>query len=313
LRNNNIIPVTLALILHVVVFGSLLVVLDFSDRDRLVIPLAIKGTLVTDNAIVIPPEPDTSEQDRLRAEQQKRLDDARIERERLSRIEQQKKDRKKADAAAERKRQEDADKRRLEAERAREAEVERQRRENERVRAEVQAARQEELDAESSRLDAMTANAKEAYMFAIRQRVMSRWVRPASATVGIECIAHIKQLPGGEVISVRMGRCNGDAAVRRSIEAAIHGASPLPTPRDPSVLMRTRHRAKYSDQSSFVVVTAYQRRGGTAGYRDHRGHQAPPDRGGSLWLGRDFVGHAAGHRGANQQRPDAQRPVRTHR
>jgi len=224
--------------LHVAVFGSLVVVIDFGDRDRLVIPLAMKGTLVTDNAIVIPPEPDTSEQDRLRAEQQKRLDDARIERERLSRIEQQKKDRKKADAAAERKRQADADKRRLDAEREREAEVERQRRENNRLRAEAQAARQAELDAESNRLDAMTTNAIAAYRFAIQQRVMSRWVRPASATVGIECIAHIKQIPGGEVISVRIGRCNGDAAVRRSIEAAIHKASPLPTPGDPSVFDR---------------------------------------------------------------------------
>ncbi len=243
---HNVIPVTLALLLHVAVFGSLLVVLDFGDRDHPAIPLAIKGTLVTDNAVVIPPkvqdrpppEPDTREQDRLKAEQQKRLDDARIERERISRIEQQKQDRKKAEADAERKRQVDADKRRLDAERAREAEVERQRRENNRLRAEAQAARQAELDAESNRLDAMTANAKVAYMFAIRQRVMSRWVMPASATVGIECIAHIKQIPGGEVISVRIGRCNGDEAVRRSIMAAIQRASPLPTPHDPSVFDR---------------------------------------------------------------------------
>lgn len=236
--NHNVIPVTLAVFLHVIVFGSLVVVLDFGDREQLAIPLAIKGTLVTDNAVVIPPEPDTREEDRLLAEQQKHLDDARIERERISRIEQQKKDRKKAEADAERKRQADAEKRRLEAERAREAEVKRQRRENDRLRAAAQAARQEELDAESNRLDAMTANAKAAYMFAIKQRVMSRWAMPASATVGMECIVHIKQLPGGEVISVRIGRCNGDAAVRRSIEAAIHRASPLPTPGDSSVFNR---------------------------------------------------------------------------
>jgi len=236
--NHNVIPVTLAVFLHVIVFGSLVVVLDFGDREHLAIPLAIKGTLVTDNAVVIPPEPDTREEDRLLAEQQKRLDDARIERERISRIEQQKKDRKKAEADAERKRQADAEKRRLEAERARKAEVERQRRENDRLRAAAQAARQEELDAESNRLDAMMANAKAAYMFAIKQRVMSRWAMPASATVGMECIVHIKQLPGGEVISVRIGRCNGDAAVRRSIEAAIHRASPLPTPEDSSVFNR---------------------------------------------------------------------------
>lgn len=239
---HNVIPFTLALFLHVVLFGSLIVVIDFGDRDRPVVPLAITGTLVTDNAIVIPPkveevvpaEPDTSEQDRIRAEELQRQEDARIERERLSRIKRQAEERKIAEAKAEA----DKERKRVEAERARAAEIERQRLENERLRAEAQAARLAEIDAESNRLAAMTATAEAAYMFAIRQRVMNRWVMPASATVGIECIAHIKQLPGGEVISVRIGRCNGDEAVRRSIEAAIHRASPLPTPTDPSVFNR---------------------------------------------------------------------------
>lgn len=252
---HNVIPLTLALTLHVVVFGSLVVVLDFSDRATPAIPLAITGTLVTDNAVVIPPKveeveevkppepepvPDTSEQDRLRAEEQKRQEDARIEQERLDRIQQQLEDRKRAEEAAERKRQADAEKerQRIEAEEAREAEIERQRLENERLRAEAEAARQAELDAESGRLQAMEANAKAAYVFAIRQRIMTRWVQPPTATAGIECIVNIKQLPGGEVVSVNIGRCNGDAAVQRSIEAAVRKASPLPSPADPSVFQR---------------------------------------------------------------------------
>ena len=250
---HNVIPVTLAFVLHVLVFGSLVVALDFSDRATPAIPLAITGTLVTDNAIVIPPKveevappepepepvPDTSEQDRLRAEEQKRLEDARIEEERLNRIKQLE-DRKRAEAAAERKRIADAEKerKRIEAEKAREAEIERQRLENERLRAEAEAARQAELDAESGRLQAMEANAKAAYAFAIRQRIMTRWVQPPTATAGIECIVNIKQLPGGEVVSVNIGRCNGDAAVQRSIEAAVRKASPLPSPADPSVFQR---------------------------------------------------------------------------
>jgi colicin import membrane protein len=185
------------------------------------------------------PVPDTSEQDRLRAEEQKRLEDARIEEERLNRIKQLE-DRKRAEAAAERKRIADAEKerKRIEAEKAREAEIERQRLENERLRAEAEAARQAELDAESGRLQAMEANAKAAYAFAIRQRIMTRWVQPPTATAGIECIVNIKQLPGGEVVSVNIGRCNGDAAVQRSIEAAVRKASPLPSPADPSVFQR---------------------------------------------------------------------------
>ena len=253
----NVIPVTLALLLHVLLFGSLIVVLDFGERARPAVPLAIKGTLVTDNAIVIPPkveelvppEPDTSEQERLRAEEQKRKDDARIEQDRLNRIKQQEEKRKKAEAEAERKRQADAEERRVEeeaakerkrveAERVREAEIERQRLENERLRAEAQAARQAEIDAESNRLDAMTATAEAAYIFAIQQKIVRNWVRPPTATAGIECIVNVRQLPGGEVVNVSLGSCNGDEAVRRSIEAAVYRASPLPAPADPSVFDR---------------------------------------------------------------------------
>jgi colicin import membrane protein len=255
--NHNVIPISLATLLHVVVFGSLIFAIDFRDRAVPVVPLAIQATLVTDNAVVIPPKveeapppkpdpvPDTSEQDRIRAEEQKRLEDARVERERLNRIRKAEED-----AAAERQRQAEAEQRRQDeearkereraaAERKRQEDIARQREENRRrMEAEAAAARQAELDAESQRLEAMQANAKQAYMFAIQSRVMNRWVRPASATVGTECVANIKQLPGGEVVSVSIGQCNGDAAVRQSIEAAIYRASPLPAPADPSVFER---------------------------------------------------------------------------
>jgi colicin import membrane protein len=252
--NNNMIPVTMALLLHVLVFGGLFVVVDFQARATPVVPMAIKGTLVPENAVVMPPiveepppkpepkpepepEPDTSEQDRLRAEEQKRLEDARVEQDRLSRIKKAEED-----AAAERQRVADAEVRkereRQEAERVRLAEIERQRQENARLKAASDAARQAELDAESNRLVAMQADAKAAYAYAIRQRIMNRWVQPPTATAGIECIVNIKQLPGGEVVSVSIGRCNGDGAVRSSIVAAVNRASPLPSPEDPSVFSR---------------------------------------------------------------------------
>lgn len=250
----NVIPVTMALLLHVAVFGSLIFAFDFRDRAMPAVPLALTATLVTDNAVVIPPkveeppppepEPDTSEQDRIRAEEQKRLDDARIEQERLDRIrkaEEEAEAERQRQALAEKQRQEEEARKeaeRLEAERQRQEEIERQRRENERLRAEAEAARQAELDAESNRLEAMQANAKAAYVYAIQQRIQSRWVAPPTATAGIECIVNIRQLPGGEVVSVSIGRCNGDAAVRRSIENAVYQSSPLPNPPDPSVFDR---------------------------------------------------------------------------
>jgi len=255
--SHNVIPVTLALLLHVLVFGSLIVVLDFGDRARPAVPLALTGTIVTDNAIVIPPkveevipaEPDTGEQDRVRAEELKRQEDARVEQERLNRIKQQEQERKKAEVEAEQKRLADAEKRRkaedaekerkrVEAERAREAEIERQRLENERLRVAALAARQAEIDAETNRLDAMAATAESAYIFAIQQQIARNWVRPPTAAAGIECIVNVRQLPGGEVVSVTIGSCNGDAVVRQSIVNAVYKASPLPSPADPSVFDR---------------------------------------------------------------------------
>jgi len=117
-------------------------------------------------------------------------------------------------------------------------EIERQRLENERLRREADAANQAEIDAESNRLDPMAMTAESAYIFVIQQKVERNWVRPPTAAAGIECIVNVRQLPGGEVVSVTIGSCNGDAVVRRSIEAAVHRASPLPSPADPSVFNR---------------------------------------------------------------------------
>jgi colicin import membrane protein len=41
------------------------------------------------------------------------------------------------------------------------------------------------------------------------------------------------------VTNVRIGNCNGDQAVRESIEAAVYRASPLPPPPDPSLFERS--------------------------------------------------------------------------
>jgi colicin import membrane protein len=48
----------------------------------------------------------------------------------------------------------------------------------------------------------------------------------------------VTQVPGGEVTNVRVGTCNGDQAVRDSIEAAVYRASPLPPPPDPALFER---------------------------------------------------------------------------
>jgi colicin import membrane protein len=72
----------------------------------------------------------------------------------------------------------------------------------------------------------------------ISAKIKSNWFRPPTARSGIECTLYVTQVPGGEVTQVRIGDCNGDQAVRQSIEDAVYRASPLPPPPDPSLFDR---------------------------------------------------------------------------
>jgi colicin import membrane protein len=72
----------------------------------------------------------------------------------------------------------------------------------------------------------------------IQAKIERAWLRPPTARSGIECVLNVTQVPGGEVTQVSIGDCNGDQAVRESIEAAVYRASPLPPPPDPSLFDR---------------------------------------------------------------------------
>ncbi len=76
------------------------------------------------------------------------------------------------------------------------------------------------------------------YIRLIENRIQQNWIPPASATSGLECVVNVTQIPSGDVVDVRVGRCNGDDAVIRSIEAAVLRSSPLPRPPIPSLFER---------------------------------------------------------------------------
>ncbi len=245
--NYNIIPVFLAGVLHVGILAGMIFAFDFSRPMNPRIPLAIKGTLVSEDEIRMPPpepiaepEPDNSEQLRKEAEEQKRQEDASKERARISRLKKQQEQ-----EQAEKKRREEIEleRRRAEAERKRLEDVERQRAENERKRKEVEEAERQRLQAreiadEQARIDAMNSGALARYIYAIQQTIQRHWIEPASAVAGLECVVNVRQLPGGEVVDVTIGQCNGDDAVKRSIQAAVRKASPLPEPEDPTLFER---------------------------------------------------------------------------
>ena len=134
----------------------------------------------------------------------------------------------KAKAEAEKKAQErKAAEAKAEAERkAAEAKAEAAKQEQARRQAELAAA----MEAEEDLFAAQQSGEMDRYIALIQQRVERNWVPPASAQSGLECEVAVVQLPNGDVVDAKTVRCNGDAAVQRSIEAAVLRASPLPLP-----------------------------------------------------------------------------------
>lgn len=249
----------MSVVIHVAIFGGLFLAFDFPTPVRPAVPLAIEATLVTESESPPPepepqpapepppepePEPDTDAAERARLEEEKRLADLRAEQERIRQQQEEDRRRREAEEAERRRRQEEETERlRAEAERKRLEELERQRAENERLRREAEAAelrrrQQQEIEAEQRRLEAMQADDKARWVFALRQAIARNFIPPASSPIGLECVVDVRQLAGGTVADVRIGRCNGDEAVRRAIEAAVFKASPLPLPEDPRIFER---------------------------------------------------------------------------
>jgi colicin import membrane protein len=77
------------------------------------------------------------------------------------------------------------------------------------------------------------------YVLAIQQTVTQNWLRPDTTRPGLQCRLRIIQIPGGEVINAQvLSPCNGDELARRSIEAAVMRAQPLPYSGYESVFQR---------------------------------------------------------------------------
>jgi colicin import membrane protein len=176
-----------------------------------------------------PEQPSAQEQRQARQEQEQRAADERAAHERELR--EQREQREHAAAEARRREQEAAARKAAEAAQrtAQRAAQEKARRESE-LRAQL---------AVEERINAARGSAAAAeWLSLIRDRVTRAWIRPPSARPGVNCEVHVTQVPGGVVTGVQIGSCNGDAAVRESIEAAVYRASPLPSPSNPDAFDR---------------------------------------------------------------------------
>ncbi len=77
---------------------------------------------------------------------------------------------------------------------------------------------------------AAASGALSSWQSEITSRIQNAWIKPPTARPGIKCVLNVGLVPGGSVTGVSIGDCNGDDAVRQSIQTAVYNASPLPPP-----------------------------------------------------------------------------------
>ncbi len=170
-----------------------------------------------------------------RKREEQRLAETKKQEEQVRRqAEQQRKEAEQQRQAEEKRRQEEARKeaeRRAEEQKRREEEarrVEEQKRQEEAARAaEEQRRRDEAAAAERARREQSEV---ERYVEVIRQQVERNWNKPANWTTGVRCTVHVKLIPGGDVVDVRIVRSCGDPVFDSSVERAVYRASPLRVP-----------------------------------------------------------------------------------
>ena len=179
-----------------------------------------------------PPKPDRAKEQARRDAEAKRVAEAKRKLEADAKRKAAADAKRKAEAEAEAKRKADAE---AEAKRKATAEAE-----DRRIKAEREAELQRPLSDEEDRRNASRlAGLGAQWAQAIQARVQRAWIRPPSAKAGLDCLVIVTQVPGGTVVRAEVRSCNGDEAVKQSIEAAVFRASPLPPPPDPALFERT--------------------------------------------------------------------------
>lgn len=186
------------------------------------------------------PVPDTREQERVERD---------AEAARRAAREQEEKRRQEQIDLTERKRQEEAEKKQRLAQQAKQQEIARK---LEQIRAEREKAKKAADLAEQKLRQIADATAKAAqpaassatpppgnngadngllarYKAALNAAIVQNWTRPDTVPLGQTCRIAIRQVPGGTVISAKVDpSCPYDALGRRSVEAAVLKANPLP-------------------------------------------------------------------------------------
>ncbi len=215
-----------SLLLHAVLLGTLMASIGIAYEPRQPAVMKIEAMVVDEARIA-------AELEKIDAAE---IAEATRQREAQEQLEQTRRERK---AEQQRLAKLETERERLEEQRLAKLKAEQEAVEQARRRAEAEAQLKAELEREQAELARQNSAAMNQYVAAIQQKVIRNWNRPPSARVGIKCEVRVTQVAGGEVTNVQVGRCNGDAAVVRSIENAVLKASPLPEPADPALFQRS--------------------------------------------------------------------------
>jgi hypothetical protein len=114
-------------------------------------------------------------------------------------------------------------------EEARRFEEERHRRAEEEINARMLA------EENQRRIDSLD----EAYILSLQQKIERNWLKPMGSGKMPVCEVLVEQGPGGIILDVAFGSCDGSTATyRQSILNAVYKAEPLPSPGDPELFER---------------------------------------------------------------------------
>lgn len=185
---------------------------------------------------------------KVEAEKQKKVEaerkrKAEVERKKKAQLAEQKKKKQetkrkaeaKRKAAAEQQKKAEAEakkKQQAEAERKRKAAAEKQKQAEAARRRAAEQALQQQLAAEQAERDQGIVAEYTAY---IQEKIQQNWLQPGGSPEGLSCIVQVSLIPGGDVAKVQIVRSSGDALFDRSVENAVHKASPMPLPKDAAV------------------------------------------------------------------------------
>lgn len=183
---------------------------------------------------------------RKREAEEQRL--AQLEQERLALAEQRKEEARRLEEVEAKRKQEEQrraeEKRKAEEEKKRLAEQEKEKRQREAEKKALaeQKKREEEARRRQALLDEMAAEEQagviDQYIAAISD-TLARHFNKAGFTDQLTCTLHVRMVPGGEVVEVKVVKSSGNAIFDRQAEIAVQKASPLPVPDDAKLFEST--------------------------------------------------------------------------